>query len=53
VAEGLSGAEIAAELIVGTETVKTGVGAVPAKLGAQDRSQAVIAVYELGSVAPA
>ncbi|MDG4832886.1 response regulator transcription factor [Solwaraspora sp. WMMD1047] len=51
-AAGMSNQEVAAELVVGVETVKTHVGNVLAKLGARDRTQAVIAAYESGFVAP-
>lgn len=52
-AAGLSNAEIAGELFVGIETVKTHVGSVLGKLGARDRTQAVIAAYESGFVSRA
>jgi DNA-binding NarL/FixJ family response regulator len=51
-AAGLSNAEIADDLVIGVETVKTHVGNVLAKLGARDRTQAVIVAYDSGFVAP-
>jgi len=52
-ASGLSNVEIAGELYLGIQTVKTHVGNVLAKLGARDRTQAVIRAYDSGFVAPA
>lgn len=51
-AEGRSNAEIGAELFLGVETVKTHVGSLLAKLGVRDRTQAVVAAFTSGFVAP-
>ncbi|MBA9006749.1 response regulator [Thermomonospora cellulosilytica] len=51
-AKGHSNAEIARELFVSPQTVKTHVGNVLAKLHARDRTQAVIFAYETGFIAP-
>lgn len=52
IAAGRSNAEIGAELYVSSETVKTHVSRILAKLDARDRTQAVIAAYESGIVGP-
>ncbi len=51
-ATGLSNPEIAAHLTVTPETAKTHVGNVLAKLGANNRTHAVVIAYESGLVVP-
>lgn len=48
--DGLSNAEIAAQLLIGQETVKTHLKRICMKTGARDRTQAVVWAYQSGFV---
>ena len=49
-ARGRSNAEIAKDLFLGEATIKTHVGSILAKLGARDRTQAVVTAWRGGLV---
>jgi DNA-binding NarL/FixJ family response regulator len=52
IARGMCNSEIAGELYLSQATVKTHVARVLRKMGLRDRTQAVVAAYDLGIVRP-
>lgn len=49
-AQGMSNVEIAGALFLGVQTIKTHVSSTLAKLGARDRTRAVVIAYESGFI---